>query len=87
MCCDAVIASSAEPAETSDASGAAVADDDLFPLDDNRNLALTARELQHRVQILRGGFNIDISVPAIGLTGLLGIGSSRFSVDANRFSH
>ena len=78
---------SAVPAETSDASGAAKADGDLFPFDDNRHLALAARDFQHRVQVLRGGFYVDIVVIAVGLTGLLGIGSPRLAVDANRFSH
>ena len=78
---------SAEPADDSDASGTPKADGDFFPLDDYRHLAGTPGDLQHRIQVLRGRFHIDVIVLLIGFPSLLGVRSPRLAVDANRFSH
>ena len=78
---------SAGPADGLDPSCASVADGDFLPLDDDRHLALAPRGFQHRIHILRRSFYVDVLMIPVGLTGLLGVGSSRFAVNADRFSH
>ena len=78
---------SAEPAERSDASGTPKADGDLFTFDDDRHLTGAAGDLQHRLHVPRGRFDIDIVVFCKGLTSLSGIGSPRLAVDADASCH
>lgn len=73
-------------AERSYPSGAAVADPDLVPLDDDGNLALAAGVFQHLLEFPRIRLDVVILGPgSVSRPGLIGVGSAGLSVD-NDFS-
>lgn len=67
----------------SDASGTAVADDDLPAVLDHGNLALSAGQLQHLLHPVRVLDHIEIIVFRVSLTGFAGVRSTAFSENPN----
>ena len=77
---------SGQTARSSHPSGAAVADRHLVPLDDHRDLALTAGGFQHLLKFRRIRLDVIIFSPAaVSRPGLIRIGSACLPVN-NHFS-
>jgi hypothetical protein len=69
------------------ASGSAVAHDHLIVLHDNWHLAPASGLLEHFLQLALVLLDVEIPVVLVGLTGLGGVGSSRFAVDDGLLAH
>jgi hypothetical protein len=75
--------------EGSDASGPAVADGDLVPLDDDRHVSLALRELHHLVEPRLVREDVDVLdfvvLVGVGLTGRRRVGSGVLAEDPDDF--
>jgi len=73
--------------ENSNPSRTAIPDGNLTIRDNHRDLALSAGQLEHFVKTLFIPLHVKVIVLFIGRPGLLGVGSSRLSINKDLCRH